>query len=111
MLEVDTMGNIIPNKVTQDENDDMVKEEAVRYGKNRKSPGNDGICQEFYKVSLATIKSELLEVIRWMHSKGDITQQQKHGIIVCIPKTLHPECLEDYRPLTLPPGEDPVAVK
>jgi hypothetical protein len=89
MREVDAMGNIIPNKVTQDENDDMIKEvtmveleEAVRSGKNIKSPGNDGICQEFYKVNWATIKSELLEVIRWMHSKGDITQQQKHGIIV-----------------------------
>jgi hypothetical protein len=34
-----------------------------------------------------------------MHGKRDIDRSQKHGIIVCIPKTPHAAGVDDYRPL------------
>jgi hypothetical protein len=43
----------------------------------------------------------MLEVLWWMYEKGEVAQQQKHGVIVCIPKSLHPVYPPDYRPLTL----------
>jgi len=36
-----------------------------------------------------------------MYIDGEITNNQKHGILVCIPKTTHPTRIEEYRPLTL----------
>jgi hypothetical protein len=36
-----------------------------------------------------------------MHEKGEVDQQQKHVVVVCIPKTPHPVYPADYRPLTL----------
>ena len=36
-----------------------------------------------------------------MYIDGIITDQQKHGILLCIPKNSDPERIEDYRPLTL----------
>jgi hypothetical protein len=43
----------------------------------------------------------MLNVIQWMHDKGGLTQQQKHGVTVCLPKSPQPEYPEDSRPLTL----------
>jgi hypothetical protein len=36
-----------------------------------------------------------------MHSKGEVDQKQKHGIMVCLPKITQPVKPEDYRALTL----------
>jgi hypothetical protein len=36
-----------------------------------------------------------------MHAKGGVDQKQKHGIVVCLPKTPQPMKPEDYRALTL----------
>jgi hypothetical protein len=106
--EINKMGSYLKTKVTQGENDELEEGvkleelmEAVRQGKNRKAPGRDGICQEFYKTNWSTVKTEILEVIRWMHSKREIDRSQKHGIIVFIPKAPHAAGAEDYRPLTL----------
>jgi hypothetical protein len=36
-----------------------------------------------------------------MHSEGHLSEQQKYGIIFCIPKQAAPTRPADYRPLTL----------
>jgi hypothetical protein len=36
-----------------------------------------------------------------MYDTGKITNRQKHGLIICAPKTLSPRTPYDYRPLTL----------
>jgi hypothetical protein len=43
----------------------------------------------------------MLDIMNDMYKDGEITDQQKYGIIECIPKQGHPTCIEDYRPLTL----------
>jgi hypothetical protein len=108
MGEVTNMGQSIPTKLHPDTNIVLVEnvtmeelEDAVKAGKNRKAPGSDGICQEFFKANWTTIQHEMLDVIQRMHNKGGLTQQQKHGVIVCLTKSPQPECPEDYRPLTL----------
>jgi hypothetical protein len=73
---------------------------AVRSRQTLKTPGIEGICQEFFKLTWETMK-HLLEVLNQMHSNGTIMEQQKHGILVCLPKTPTPSRPEDYRPLTL----------
>jgi hypothetical protein len=74
---------------------------AVRTGKSGKATGCDGIGNEFYKLQWNTIKHELLLIIRQMHTERVISAQQKHGILVFIPKTTMPERPDDYRALTL----------
>jgi hypothetical protein len=74
---------------------------TIKSGKPHKAPGGDGIRQEFYKLTWETTKQDMLEIMNQMHSDGTIMEQQKHGIIVCIPKKPTPNRLEDYRALTL----------
>ena len=74
---------------------------AVRSGKPNKAPGGDGICREFFKLAWVTTKHDALGVLNQMDSNGTIMKQQKHGILVCLPKTPTPTRPEDYRPLTL----------
>ena len=75
--------------------------DAVKQGKPHKAPGRDGICLEFYKKPWETIKQGLLDVMNDMYRERQITDRQKHGIIVCIPIKAQPTRPEDYRPLTL----------
>jgi hypothetical protein len=74
---------------------------AVTKGKPNKVPGGDGISQDFYKIAWETIKHELLEIVNLMYVGENITDKQKHGIIVYIPKTPHSNPPEEYRNLTL----------
>jgi hypothetical protein len=62
-----------------------------------KAPGRDGICLEFFKTNWDTIK-DMLSLLNQMYKDGKILEQQKHGIVVCIPKTHGPSTPEDYRP-------------
>ena len=64
------------------------------------APGRDGICMEFFKKNWSAIKDMLL-VFNQMYSTGNIREQQKHGIVVCIPKATAPKTPADYKPITL----------
>jgi len=70
---------------------------AIKQGKPNKAPGRDGICLEFFKHAWETTKQDLLDVMNDMYKGGKITDQQKYGIIVCIPKkeTLHSQKTTD----------------
>jgi hypothetical protein len=74
--------------------------DSVKRGKPNNAPGEDCINQECFKVVLGTIKQELLEVVNRMHNNG-ISDNQKHGVMVCVPKTLRTTRPEEFRHLTL----------
>jgi hypothetical protein len=93
----------IPIKAIKETDDPITMEElheAVKKGKPNKATGEDGISQEFFKMMWDTIKNELLEVINQMCDNG-ITNNQKQGVTVCVPKTLRPTKPEECRHLTL----------
>jgi len=76
-------------------------ETAVRMGKSNKTPGSDGINTEFFKIMWNTIKSDLLCIINEIFVEGMITDGQKKGLMLCVPKRSDPRGLQDYRTLTL----------
>jgi hypothetical protein len=75
--------------------------QAIKTGKPHKAPGYDGICLEFLKKSWETIKEDLLQIVNEMYTGEFITEDQKFGIICCIPKKPHATHVEHYRPLTI----------
>ena len=66
-----------------------------------KAPGRDGICMEFFKVNRDSVKHDMLAVFNQIFLDGRIMEQQKLGIVVCIPKTDIPTTPADCRPITL----------
>ena len=59
--------------------------EALQDMKNDKSPGCDGFTVEFIKSS-GNIKHLLVESINLAFQKGELSVDQKDGIIMLIPK-------------------------
>ena len=59
---------------------------AVKKGKQHKSPGHDGICHEFFKRMWDVVKHDMLKVINHTYMEGLVSDAQKHGRIVCLPK-------------------------
>jgi hypothetical protein len=72
---------------------------VVRKGACNIAPERDGICLEFLKINLKSIKDDMLAIFNQMYLDGRIMGRQKHGIIVYIPKTNSPSTPADYRPL------------
>jgi hypothetical protein len=106
--EIEKIGHSIPTQLSQEANtalEELISMDelkaAIRNGKNRKAPGSDGINNEFYKTQWNTIKHEMLEIVQQIHTEGEITPQQKHGILVCLPKTNTRTKPNEYRALTL----------
>jgi hypothetical protein len=54
-----------------------------------KTPEIDGICLEFCTANWDTMGPDLLELLNQMFVHKKITNQQKYGIIVCLPKYLY----------------------
>jgi hypothetical protein len=74
---------------------------TVQKGKPNKAPCWYGIRHDFFKIMWDTIKHELLEVVNEMYIDGQISNNQNHGMIVCVPKEPRPMRTDDYRHLTL----------
>ena len=75
--------------------------EAVKKGKQRKSPGQDGICHKFFKQTWDVVKHDMLVIINHMYTEGSVSFAQKHGHIVCLPKKGALASPKDYRPLIM----------
>ena len=74
---------------------------AVRIGGKYTAPGSDGIGLEFYKANWATIQDDIGAMMNIMFMEIKVSAQQKHGVIVCLPKSSDPTTPEDFRPITL----------
>jgi hypothetical protein len=76
-------------------------EHAIRTGRKKKSPGRDGIFHEFFFAKTwSYAKHDFLEIMNDMYFTG-MTEAQKNGNIVCLPKRANPLRVDEYRPLTL----------
>jgi hypothetical protein len=73
----------------------------LRAGARCKSPGIDGLFLEVYTANWETVRSELLLLFNHTFLDKHISRKQKHGIIVCLPKSTSPRTLEDYRQISL----------
>jgi hypothetical protein len=74
--------------------------QAVQNGKPNKTPGWDGIGQDFFEKMCDTIKYRLIDVVNEMCIDGHISDNLKNGMVMC-PQKPRPMIAEDYRPLTL----------
>ena len=72
---------------------------AVRKGGKNKAPGSDGIGLEFYQANRATIQDDIGAMMNQMFMERKVSAQQKHGVIVCLPKSSDPTTPADFRPL------------
>jgi hypothetical protein len=59
---------------------------ALKELKNGKSPGTDGFTADFYKFFWANLKNIVLNSIRHGYTKGELSIEQKRGVINLIPK-------------------------
>jgi len=75
--------------------------QAVKQGKSNKAPGQDGICIDVIKKTWEGTKYDLLEIMNNMYRDGIISDQQNHGIFLCVSENPDSSRIEDYRPLTL----------
>jgi len=74
---------------------------AIQAGGRKNASGNDGRGREFYSHNWAIIKGDLRDVINQMLWTGNISQEQKLDVIVCLPKAQGNQTPEDYHPITL----------
>jgi hypothetical protein len=66
---------------------------ALRDDARCKSPGNDGLSLEFYMANQETVREDLLQLLNHMLLNKHIYSRQKHGILVCLPKSTNPRTL------------------
>jgi len=74
---------------------------AVEKEGKKKAPGRDGISGAFFQTNWEVMKEDLLKLFSEMFFDSKVTAQQKHGVIVLIPKTTIPVVPADYRPITV----------
>ena len=74
---------------------------AVRKGTANKATGIDAIGLEFCKANWATIIEDISAMMTQMFLQRNVSTQQKHGVIVCLPKSREPTTPADLRPITL----------
>ena len=88
---------ILDDDITVDEIADAVKNLS-----NNKSPGSDGFPIEFYKFFWSKIKTYVCNSILYGVTNGELSTDQRRGILTLIPKKDKDTCkLKNWRPLTL----------
>jgi hypothetical protein len=73
---------------------------ALRLAAKHKTAGIDGFSLKFYIANWDTITQHLFELMNQMFLHKN-THQQKHGIIVCLPKSNSDRTPNGYRPISL----------
>ena len=96
------------NKITEEDNyilEQPITEqeiyEAIKQGKPNKSPGTDGLTNEFYKFFWKIIRKDLTDIFNAILNRKQLCCSQKQGIIVLIKKKENCVRAEDFRPITL----------
>jgi hypothetical protein len=72
--------------------------DGVRKVKTKKATGSDGICLQTFRRTWESSKEDMLALMSNMFKNGEVTTNQKHGIIVCVPKTPCPTRVGESRP-------------
>ena len=89
-------GDIIEMPITAEE-----LEAAMFKGNSKKSPVRDSVGLEFFNVLWDDIARDMRTLFTQMLRDRQLSERQKQGVIVCIPKNARPHTPEDYRPITL----------
>ena len=66
-----------------------------------KSPGSDGLPVEFYKKFWTVIRSDFMEMVKFVKDLKQLSDSQSLGVIKLIAKTGNLELVENWRPITL----------
>ena len=66
-----------------------------------KSPGMDGIPNEFYQRCWDCIKEDLGELVRAILNSGGLNRELNQSLIVLVPKVSNSRIVKDYRPISL----------
>ena len=66
-----------------------------------KSPGEDGLPSEFYKVFWVDIKNFLMKSYEYSFINNELSITQKRGLLSLIPKKSDPLDLKNWRPISL----------
>jgi hypothetical protein len=75
---------------------------ALKELKNGKSPGSDGFTADFYKFFWVDIQNLVLESLTYANNVGNLSIDQRRGIINLIPKKdKDPRYLKNWRPISL----------
>jgi hypothetical protein len=75
---------------------------ALKELKNCKSPGTDGFTADFYKFFWIKIKDLVLNSLQTAFVKGELSTEQKRGVINLIPKKEKDiRLLKNWRPISL----------
>ena len=76
--------------------------QALRDLPNSKTPGSDGLSTEFYKFFWSDIKDLVHESFTYSFEKGELSTDQKRGIITLLPKDGKDITnIKNWRPITL----------
>ena len=80
--------------------------------KNNKSPGSDGITNEFYKIFWNEIKTYLINSLNYSLQNHELTDLQKQSIITLLPKSGKDSFsfIENLRPISLLNVEYKIAI-
>ena len=76
-------------------------DKTVRKLKKNKSPGPDGIINEFYIEYWFLIREDLYDVIQEVHEKGELTFSQYQALIILLYKKGIRESIDNWRPISL----------
>jgi hypothetical protein len=95
-------------KLTCDESEDLEKDLTINEikkiifsMKQYKSPGLDGIINEFYQIYWDTIKEDLYEVLLEIFDKFEICDSQCRGMLTLLHKGGDRDNIRNWRPITL----------
>ena len=88
---------LLDHEITQKE---ILK--SVKSLKKCKSPGSDGFTSEFYQFFWIDIKNILMDSINFAFQNGQLSVEQRRGILTLIPKKDKDRIyLKNWRPITL----------
>ncbi len=98
----------IPKLTTDDSNHCEVRVDeteciaCLKKLKNGKTPGIDGLPQDFYKFFWSELNEYLVNAINYAFKNGELSTSQKIGIITLIPKKDKDRLLlKNWRPISL----------
>ncbi|RLN35951.1 hypothetical protein C2845_PM03G26230 [Panicum miliaceum] len=104
----DEMVQLFEQKVSAEMNEALCKdfsEEEIAYAMFQigplKAPSPDGFPARFFQRNWGLMKEDIVRAVQEFFRTGDMPQGVNDTAIVLIPKSLHPEKLSEFRPISL----------
>ena len=97
-------GPKVPQKCEEPMNAEITEQEVLKVLKstaNNKTPGEDGLPAEFYKVFWIDVKCYLVASYKYSHEINKMSITQRRGVLCLLPKKNDPPLLKNWRPISL----------